>query len=152
MTRISPQEAINQNVQWFLVQKNSPGHSGGGCVYFGTTADGEPCKCAIGCLLPEEIGKKLEKCGLFVCSLLPQSGDDRDDIAWVSGITYPNLNNVLDTTGLIHREFWISLQHHHDRAAGDSCGDEEAFRQDYQEYLERICAEFSLEFPADLLP
>ena len=63
------QEALNQVWQWFIVERHAPGKSYlNTCVYYDVRSG---TKCAIGCLLPQEILDSIEN--RSICTLMDRN-------------------------------------------------------------------------------
>ena len=55
------QEILDGARKWFLIDKNPPASEGATCVYYRDRSPGEtPLKCAVGCLLPDEVAREME--------------------------------------------------------------------------------------------
>ena len=126
MSKVTFQQAIDKNYQFFIVEKHVPSVdiSTGDCKYIDKERD---TACAIGCLLPLPISQHLQ---------------DEFPNTTLEAIVKTNKELLEEYLENVEDEFWETLQWSHDDPALEN-KDQQYFMGEFLENLRELCKKYN---------
>lgn len=149
---MNKQEIFDKVWDYFVTKGNNPGMDGLGCVYYG---DGGAARCAVGCLLPDDVAKEMPS-GLSVVGIVraanPANLNTHLGNVFVTesvyGLAKRACEALFGSDALSKHDsavrFFTRLQDAHDAAA--NC---DSFREAVRDNLLSFAGQYELKVPAE---